>query len=251
MFSRKRRVRAVTEYVFRSRKLSRGRALAVVADLHDKRFDDIPGGCGEADALLIPGDLIHRYPSGTQRGLAFIREMSSRMPVYYTFGNHEDLCGEAFEEEARAAGATVLNNRFICDGELVIGGIRLFDEPRLFKRHDLREIGDGLAGEASRMLDAMDTEDGFRLLLCHNPSHHAMMIDGRGAELTVSGHAHGGQIRLFGRGMYAPHQGLLPALTRGVYGGGLLISAGASNASIIPRFGNPAEILLVRLLPFE
>ena len=65
--------------------------------------------------------------------------------------------------------------------------------------------------------------------------------------LVLSGHAHGGQVRLFGRGLYAPGQGLLPRYTEGVHFRRLAVSRGLSNTQLVPRLFNPPEI--VYLLP--
>jgi predicted MPP superfamily phosphohydrolase len=62
----------------------------------------------------------------------------------------------------------------------------------------------------------------------------------------LSGHAHGGQIRLFNRGLFAPGQGWWPKWTKGVYDHCLVVSTGLSNtASPIPRLFNPTEIVYV------
>jgi len=242
--------RAVTEYTLRSPKIDRPRVLAVVSDLHNRRFEDILAAGARAEAMLIPGDLIDSYPRRAARGLDFLRRMAARMPTYYTYGNHEDRCDEAYEAQVRGTGAVLLNNAYCGHGGLVIGGLHLYDKPRLFSLHDRRNIGDGLVGAAVRTLRALEREGGFRLLLCHKPEHFARMVRGHDVDLTVSGHAHGGQIRLCGRGLYAPHQGLLPKWTRGFYEDGrLLVSAGATNTELVPRIGNPCEILLLTLSP--
>ena len=242
--------RLVAKYAVHSPKIDRLRVLAVVSDLHNRRFDDILSACARAEAMLIPGDLIHRYPRSAARGLDFLRQMAARMPTYYTYGNHEDQCDEAFEAQVRDTGAVLLNNAYCSDDGLVIAGLHLYDKPRLFSLHDRRNIGDGLVGAATRMLRTVERQEGFRLVLCHKPEHFARRVQAFDIDLTVSGHAHGGQIRLCGRGLYAPHQGMLPKWTRGLYENGrLLVSAGATNTELVPRIGNPCEILLVRLLP--
>jgi len=242
--------RTVAEYTVHSPKIDRPRILAVLSDLHNKTFQDIPAACARAEALLIAGDLIHRYPRRAARGLDFLREMASRMPTYYVYGNHEDLCGDAYAAEVRGTGAVLLNNAYCAHGGLVIAGLHLYDKPRLFGLHDRRDIGDGLAGAATRMLRAVEREEGFRLLLSHKPEHFARMVRAYDVDLTVSGHAHGGQIRACGRGLYAPHQGILPRWTRGLYENNrLLVTTGASNTELVPRIGNPCEIVLLTLLP--
>lgn len=69
----------------------------------------------------------------------------------------------------------------------------------------------------------------------------------RDIDLILSGHAHGGQIRLFGHGIYASHQGFLPRYTSGVYENRLVVSRGLSNSKLIPRIGNPKEIVIVNI----
>ena len=69
----------------------------------------------------------------------------------------------------------------------------------------------------------------------------------------MAGHAHGGQWRFFGRGIYAPGQGLFPKYTSGLYreGGEILaVSRGMTNSvRWIPRFFDPCEILVLALSP--
>jgi predicted MPP superfamily phosphohydrolase len=68
-------------------------------------------------------------------------------------------------------------------------------------------------------------------------------------DLIVCGHAHGGQWRLFGRGVYAPGQGLFPKYTSGVLDGVCVISRGLGNHTRVPRIFNPPELVLISLSP--
>ena len=72
-----------------------------------------------------------------------------------------------------------------------------------------------------------------------------------GADLVLSGHAHGGQVRLPGiGGLFAPGQGILPRLTSGVHARGetrLVVSRGLGNSSFPLRVFNPPEIVTVTL----
>ena len=84
--------------------------------------------------------------------------------------------------------------------------------------------------------------------MCHHPEWYEPYVQSFGLDLTVAGHAHGGQVNLFGHGLYAPGQGLFPRLTCGFYDNGhLLVNRGMTNACGLPRFGNPCEMLLLRL----
>ena len=69
--------------------------------------------------------------------------------------------------------------------------------------------------------------------------------------LVVSGHAHGGQWRFYDpfkriwRGVLAPGQGWFPKWTKGVYDERLVVSAGLSNTTWIPRINTPTEIVYI------
>ena len=87
--------------------------------------------------------------------------------------------------------------------------------------------------------------DPVKILLCHHPEYYPAYLADLGMDLIVCGHAHGGQWRLFGRGIYAPGQGLFPRYTSGLHGGVCVISRGLSGCTRIPRIFNPPEIPLI------
>jgi len=88
-------------------------------------------------------------------------------------------------------------------------------------------------------------KDGYKILLCHQPEHYDKYVRKYPIQLTLSGHAHGGQWRFFGRGVYAPGQGLFPKFTSGLYEGKLLVSRGLANPQKIPKIGNREELILL------
>lgn len=223
-------MRKLVKYAIHTGKLSHSVRLIVVSDLHDGEYGDILPRLTGADALLIPGDLVDRYRQSSSRGLAFLREAGARLPTYYTIGNHEMRLKQlpAFLKAARKTDVRILYNEYVRVGELVIGG---WYHPR-----------------KETMLRRMEREDGYKLLMCHKPEDYYKIVKRTRIDLTLAGHAHGGQIRVLGQGLYAPGQGIFPRHTRGLEDGGrLLISAGASNSTWAPRWGNPCEILDVTL----
>ena len=127
-------------------------------------------------------------------------------------------------------GAEILINRHVRVGEVIIGG---WYDPEVVKEPE--------------RLSAMEREEGVKILLCHKPEMYMQRMRSRQFDLVVAGHAHGGQIRLFGRGLYAPGQGILPRYTKGVYDGRMIVSAGAGNPARMPRWWNPCEVLLIRI----
>ena len=76
-----------------------------------------------------------------------------------------------------------------------------------------------------------------------------------GFDLVVSGHAHGGQLRIPGLidGLWAPNQGWFPEYTSGLYPleeGQLAVSRGLCK-SAIPRLFNRPELVILRIVPEE
>ena len=75
------------------------------------------------------------------------------------------------------------------------------------------------------------------------------MVADKAIDLTLSGHNHGGQIRVFGKGIFSSRSGLLPKYDRGIYHQRLIVSAGCSNPVAVPRLGNPFELVMIDLKP--
>ncbi len=247
--------------------------LALVADLHNT-----PGGEAlaalrrrEPELILVAGDVIYgcrptdgRSLLDTQANvLPFLRACAGIAPCFVSLGNHELLLDEADLRALAETGATVLDNAFTRWRGCVIGGLSsgyamdyrrhvasLPPEERAAERYPPCPGLEGLSGvqAAARLkpdtawLDAFTQAGGWHILLCHHPEYWPL-LRGRPIELVCSGHAHGGQVRLFGQGLFSPGQGILPRYTRGLYEGRLLVSAGLANTVRVPRLFNPPELV--------
>ncbi len=149
-----------------------------------------------------------------------------------------DMC-ESLDEMGEL-GATVL------EGDSVsLGGVRIAgtDDPLCLTRADWQA-----QLEACRAQD-----DIFTVLMAHRPDR-AEFYDA-GFDLVVSGHAHGGQLRIPGLidGLWAPNQGWFPEYTSGLYPleeGQLAVSRGLCK-SAIPRLFNRPELVILRIVPEE
>jgi uncharacterized protein len=173
--------------------------------------------------------LINRYDEGYERGIDFLKDAVSIAPTFYSLGNHEEIPDKIYLKQVKATGTVLLDNRFIHWRGIVVAG--LSSDMRL------------------SMLKELSDQEGFKVLLSHNPEYYPKYIKDKDVDLILSGHAHGGQIRLFHQGLFAPGQGWFPKLTSGVHDGRLVISRGACNTVIIPRVFNPCEIVLIDILP--
>jgi len=227
----KQKRRIVVPYELHTGRLEKAVRFLVVSDLHNEPFDDLLPLMEEVDAVLVPGDISNRYKQIFDQGVAFLRESASRRPTFFSPGNHE-IRQEKYAElmaQLEKTGAEILVNRYVPFGPLWIGGW-----------YDPQKV------EAPDMMDAFEAEEGVKLLLCHKPDHAMKYLHSRKVDLTIAGHAHGGQIRIGRQGIYAPGQYLFPRYTRGWENDGkLLISAGAGNPCFAPRWNNPCEVLVL------
>jgi predicted MPP superfamily phosphohydrolase len=132
-----------------------------------------------------------------------------------------------------STGATLLDEDFVMYNGIAIGG-----------------MGSGLLnpGRVPKYpwIPNFAKNDCYKILLCHQPEYFDRFLRPYDIDLFVSGHAHGGQWRIFGRGVYAPDQPLFPKYTSGLHEDRLIISRGVANsAKPIPRFFNPCEVVII------
>ena len=231
--------RKLTEYSFRTDKAVEPLRFAVAPDIHSAPFEDVLEEFSRCDAVLLPGDLVDRHRNNNENAERFLRTVPGIVPVFFSVGNHELKFRdrEAFFRTVRDSGVTLLDNESVRFMGISIGG--------LSSARGTPDTG---------FLNRFEREEGFRLLLCHHPEAWRDYVYGRDIDLTLCGHAHGGQIQLFGRGLYAPGQGLFPKLTHGFCGEGtMLLSRGMTNGAKprVPRINNPCELIILTIEPEE
>jgi predicted MPP superfamily phosphohydrolase len=213
----------------------------------------------DADLILLLGDYVagHFWRSGTVKVAEVARAASALkapLGVYSVNGNHDwwdDLTaqrkgyGPPLAEIAMADnGIPTLSNRAVplrknttgfwlsgTDSALAIARGR----GRFESRADL----------AAAL--AMVTDDSPIIHMAHEPDLFATMPER--VALTVSGHTHGGQVRLFGHSPVVPSAyGNRFAYGHVVEGGRHLVVSGGLGCSILPvRFGMPPEITVIDL----
>lgn len=232
--------RVITTHVIRNVRITERLRLAVASDLHSAPYGDVMEVFTQCDAVLLPGDLVDRHRRDNRNALSFLREVPERVPVFYSLGNHEIKYRHAAEymEQVRKSKVNLLQDTSAVFRGIRIGGL------------SSRRKGPPDTG----FLDRFEREKEFRLLLCHHPEVYRDYVRGRAIDFTVCGHAHGGQIQICGRGLYAPGQGLFPRLTHGIHDDGrMMISRGMTNGAKprIPRICNPCELIILELEPVK
>ncbi len=211
--------------------------------------------------------------------LPFLKACTDIAPTYFSLGNHEYLLCDEDLHLIRSTGVTLLENTFTClpfgKDKIVIGGLssayvndyrrfkaNLPDFERNAKRYPRETSLSGAKGITTASERIPDTAwlthfaavPGYHILLSHHPEYFRLIPDQ--VELVLSGHAHGGQWRYWSprtrrmEGLFAPGQGLWPALTSGIHdgpgGGHLVISRGLANTAKVPRINNPVEVVFIQ-----
>ena len=245
-------------YTVASPKLTAEVRLAVVTDFHSSdNADDVVAMVASCapDAVLLVGDMFDDDTQNrpTERTLSLMRQLSALYPCYYVSGNHEAWTGEmdALYQQTEEAGVTVLR---MSSGVLTVRGqrIALCGVPDPYEM-----VFSGAPDTEEQLRQAMENVDSadFTVLLAHRPELLAKYAQFP-FDLVVSGHAHGGQVRIPGvlNGLYAPNQGWFPKLAGGAYtqdGTTLIVSRGLAVRTRLPRIFNRPEVVLVRCVPAE
>lgn len=245
-------------YTVVSPKLTAEVRLAVVTDFHSSdNADDVVAMVASCapDAVLLVGDLFDDDTQNrpTERTLSLMRQLSALYPCYYVSGNHEAWTGEmdALYQQTEEAGVTVLR---MSSGVLTVRGqrIALCGVPDPYEM-----VFSGAPDTEEQLRQALEDVDSadFTVLLAHRPELLAKYAQFP-LDLVVSGHAHGGQVRIPGvlNGLYAPNQGWFPKLAGGAYtqdGTTLIVSRGLAVRTRLPRIFNRPEVVLVRCVPAE
>ena len=196
------------EYRIASKKIhGQGKTIVFLTDLHNKEFGEENSRLFEVvrkvkpDAVLFGGDgmVAKRGNYDVRIPLALLTELAKEFPVYCGNGNHEcrmlwkaDVYGSTYKNYRAAlenAGIRYLSNGAAdLDSDIRIYGL---DLPKSAYLPRSGEIPAGLLKDA---LGEPDPEK-FHLLLAHSPLFFEEYA-AWGADLTFSGHFHGGTIRL-------------------------------------------------------
>lgn len=212
------------------------------------------------DIILLAGDIMEiptdYMEKRNKNAICFLEQAAKIAPCFYCFGNHEIYYSHAKDGRAKTPDPTMLSNY----KELISNmGIHILNDEYTTLKDSTVHIGGLVCGydkdpnfefntPNTNFLKEYDKITGFKILICHYPHYYTEYLKSSDFDMIVSGHAHGGQWRIFGQGIYAPHQGIFPKYTSGIYDNRFIISRGASNNSRpIPRFFNPTEVLEIQI----
>lgn len=244
----------VRQYAVETDKVSKPVWLAVLTDYHGCDYGPDGAELVQAvsalapDAILLVGDMFSA-DGDPEAELRMFRQLGSIAFTYYVTGNHEYWEHNVPQLLARVAetGVTVLDQSCV---SLVVEGqhINICGIPDPYAYVDT-EVA------LNRVVDDIE-HPAFTVLMAHRPE----LIDKYAAtgsfDLVVSGHAHGGQVRIPGivNGLCAPNQGWFPKYAGGRYevdGTTLIVSRGLSTHRQmgVPRIFNRPELVLIEICP--
>jgi hypothetical protein len=225
------------------------------------------------DLILVAGDLITKQqPCIPGNAYDLLKELSRTYPVYYSYGNHEQYLvelntaastvGDSTEDKAK------YNSWMEFKRTLEAKGVRFLDnnsEVITKSNYRIRITGISIAWDyyskttvypmsdsyLERLAGKSNPEE-YQILLAHNPIYFKSYVKW-GADLTLSGHLHGGLIRLpHVGGIVSPQYKIFPKYDSGVFTEekrSMVVSKGLGSHSLMMRLFNRPELVAIHVKP--
>lgn len=203
-----------------------------ISDIHKRRITDelLEKVKEKVDLVIIGGDLLEKgVPIElVEQNIKKLKEIGF---IYFVWGNND------YEMNPR-----------LLDGLLLKYGVKILDNTAVSFESDAEDrfilLGvDDLTTKRDRLDLALQDagEEGFKVLVSHNPDISSKIKEEDNISLVLSGHTHGGQIRILGMSPYEIGSFKRLAHTS------ILISNGYGTTSIPLRLGAKPETHLLTL----
>ena len=233
----------VTEYEYKSAEVPTsldGYVIVQISDLHNQWFGFDEGvlldrirAC-EPDIIVVTGDVLDSSHTRYAYAEDFFRGAVEIAPVYYITGNHEEWLPQdrfdRFLDEIEQMGVICLDDREAEVDRFLLAGVAE------------ASLGKDLSGKYP--------SDRLVVLLAHEPGYYEN-YGKSGADVVLTGHNHGGQFILPGKGgLVSPDLEFFPKLYEGMHQYGdmtMIISRGLGNSVIPVRINNYPEIVKLTL----
>ncbi len=256
---------SVTEYTIPLAELDGSAKVVVISDLHGKEYGRdnrrLLAKIREQrpNAIFVVGDMLDDSyaKNGVSKTVKLFSGLLDIAPVYFSYGNHEkeynsDIIDE-FVKTITEKGVVVLDDSFVdCEignQKIRVGGTMGHAFPFGRTKEEFESSNEYI------FLKDMEKTSLPTIVLAHMPD--TFIFNGAykywsNIDLVVSGHTHGGVIRLpFVGGVYSPMQGVFPEYDYGFYMLGenmqMVITSGLSGYKFIPRVFNLPEVCVLNL----
>lgn len=239
--------------------------IVLLSDLHNKSFGEKNEKLLRAvrrlspDLILVAGDMYTSEKGGDiDTAAELLCALGARYPVYCGNGNHEQKTGlyperfgdmyRRFTEKIREAGVRHLVNEkvYLPDFNMDIYGLQIGQE--YYGKFQNARM------EPSYLRELIGKADGAKtsVLIAHNPKYFEAYA-AWGADLVVSGHIHGGLMRLpLLGGVISPSLRFFPKYDGGKYREGdstLILGRGLGTHTLPIRIFNPGEVVVIEATP--
>ena len=232
-----------------------------ITDLHNAEYGDSNSDLiniikeQNPDLIMMTGDMLNEDDKNTDIVCDLIQKLSSIAPVYFGYGNHEKTWEKTFGVNLRdilqESGAIVVDNDYI---DLAIKGndVRIGGYMGYYRTPHMITQDENQQKIEMQFFADFENTDRYKILLNHIPTNWLDWgyINIYPVNLVLSGHYHGGVVRLFDRGLFVPYVGWFPKYTKGMFKGDkaiCILSTGLGTEHIIPRLNNPGEIVVIDL----
>ena len=248
----------ITTYDIEDDKISEDKTVVFLSDYHEAKSinEKIVSAVDKVspDVILVGGDMINGFEHEglVESSGALLNKLVEKYPVYYAYGNHEskliDVAPDVWKKYQESLSSDI---KYLLNDSVSLGGnIRVYglNTPREYYK---RGFGfPKLTKDEIEELLGEESKKEFSILLGHAPD----FIEGYtswGADLSRSGHFHGGMVRLpFLGGVVSPRLLLLPRYDYGIYEENSkkeIVTNGLGQHSIKLRINNIPEIVQVNL----
>ena len=257
----------VVKYIITDDRLKKDEiSFVFLSDLHNRQYGEYNSDLLRdidklhPDFVVLGGDMItscmEKWTDFSDT-LKFVENLAKKYPVYYGMGNHEERlnrkpdkfpegCYERLTSTLIEMGAPIIDNEKVIIDDLGIDIYGLNLDHEYYRKVITRKLPENyLAGKLG-----IPSENRFSILLAHNPEHFKSYAKWN-ADLVLSGHVHGGIIRLpFLGGVVSPALKIFPKYDGGLFTEGnstMIISRGIGTHTVPIRINNKAELIYIEL----
>ena len=193
------------------------------------------------DLILLTGDFFEDKPC--KNTMLILEELSRKYKICFVSGGHEFYVRdyEKILEKLSSLGIELLDNKRIkIEKNSEFFYITGLLDP-IFYKNNYRVMKNNLK--------KYESDESFHILLSHRPDLFDLYTSYK-YDLSLTGHAHGGQIRIGNQGLFAPNQDWFPKYSAGIFtknDRSMIVNRGIGWHSLFIKINNRPEIGVIIL----